>query len=73
MGIVQFEWTATKIVQQSFPHLNLIVVSRDTGLPGEGAPGKGMTPEQLLVEQARVFVFDWAAKDKPRSNSFDGL
>jgi hypothetical protein len=59
--------------RQHFPLLNLIVVNRDTGLPGEGVPGKGMTPEQVLVEQARVFVFDWSGKDKPRSQAFDGL
>ncbi len=56
-----------------FPRLNLIVVNRDTGLPGEGVPGKSMTPDEILVEQARVFVFDWSSKDKPRSSAFEGL
>jgi hypothetical protein len=51
--------------RQRFPHLNVIVVNRDTGLPG-----KGMTPEEIFVEQARVFVFDWPSKDKPRANDF---
>jgi hypothetical protein len=59
--------------RQRFPRLNLIVVNRDTGLPGEGAPIGSMTPEQIFVEQARVFVFDWPSKDKPRTNDFDGL
>jgi hypothetical protein len=56
--------------QQHFPRLNLIVVNRETGLPGEGVPGKEMTPEQIFVEQARVFVFDWSSKEKPRANDF---
>jgi hypothetical protein len=57
---------------QRFPHLNLIVVSRDSGRPGEGVPeGEDMTLERVFVEQARVFVFDWSSKDKPRLNDFD--
>ena len=48
-----------------YPCLNLIVVKRETGLPGEGHPGKGMTPTDILVEQSKVFVFDWSNKDKP--------
>ncbi len=57
--------------RQHFPCLNVIVVNRDTGLPGEGLPGKkDMTPEQIFIEQSRVFVFDWSSKEKPRANDF---
>jgi hypothetical protein len=59
--------------RERFPRLNLIVVNRETGLSGEGLPGKGMTPEEIFIEQSRVFVFDWSSKDKPRSNDFDAL
>jgi hypothetical protein len=55
-----------------FPSLNVIVINRDTGLPGEGFPGKDITPEAIFLEQARVFVFDWSSREKPRSNDFDG-
>ena len=56
--------------RQHFPRLNIIVVNRETGLPGEGVPGKEMTPEQVFIERSRVFVFDWSSKEKPRSNDF---
>jgi hypothetical protein len=57
--------------RQHYPRLNVIVVNRDTGLPGKGLPGKkGMTPEQIFVEQSRVFVFDWSSKEKPHANDF---
>jgi hypothetical protein len=53
-----------------FPYLNVLVVSQVTGLPGEGFPEK-MEPVQILAEQAKVFVFDWYAHDKPRPQDFD--
>jgi hypothetical protein len=56
--------------RQHFPCLNVIVVKRDTGLPGDGFPRKDVTPEEIFVEQARVFVFDWSSKEKPRSSDF---
>ncbi len=55
-----------------YPRLNLIVVKRENGLPGEGHPGKEMTPIDILVEQAKVFVFDWSNKEKPSSTDFEG-
>ena len=59
--------------RHGFPHLNLIVVSRDSGLPGEGVPGRSMIPTEVLVEQAHAFVFDWSGRDKPRSADFDRI
>jgi hypothetical protein len=59
--------------RKKYPLLNLIVVQRDSGLPGEGVPGKGMTPTEILVEQSKVYVFDWSGRDKPRSDDFEGL
>jgi hypothetical protein len=53
------------------PLLNCLVVSRETGLPGEGFPEK-LDPTQIFTEQAKVFVFDWSGHDKPRSQDFDG-
>jgi hypothetical protein len=53
-----------------YPLLNSIVVSADTGFPGEGFPAD-MAPSQILVEQARVFAFSWTVKDKPRSEDFE--
>ena len=59
--------------RRGWPRLNLIVVQRASGLPGEGVPGKGMTDNQILVEQSHVFVFDWSSKEKPRSRDFESL
>ena len=58
---------------KGFPLLNSLVVSQDTGLPGEPFP-KPMTEIQFLVERARVFTYGWYAKDKhPRSENFEAL
>jgi len=54
---------------RGFPLLNALVVRRDTGLPGERFP-ENMTPIQIQVEQARVFMFDWSGHTKPRSQDF---
>lgn len=56
--------------QHGFPLLNVLVISQETGLPGQGFPEK-MEPVQILTEQARVFVFDWSGKDKPRPQDFE--
>jgi hypothetical protein len=55
--------------RRGFPYLNAIVVNQETGLPGEGFP-ENMSQIQLLVEQAKVFVFDWSSHDKPRTEDF---
>jgi len=55
--------------QKRYPVLNAIVVLEETGFPGGGFP-KQMTPQELLVERARVFAFDWSTKAKPRSEDF---
>ncbi len=51
--------------RRGYPLLNSLVVSRETGLPGEGFPEK-LDPVQIFAEQAKVFVFDWSGHDKPR-------
>jgi hypothetical protein len=51
--------------RRSWPFLNCLVVSQVTGLPAEEFREK-MDPVQILTEQAKVFVFDWAGHDKPR-------
>lgn len=53
--------------RKHYPLLNSIVVLADTRLPGGGFP---ISPVELLVEQARVFAFDWAGKN-PRSEDFE--
>ncbi len=58
--------------KRGYPLLNSLVVSRETGLPGDGFPEKIDNPGQIFVEQAKVFVFDWSGKDKPRSQDFEG-
>ena len=50
--------------RHSWPLLNCLVISQVTGLPGEGHP-EDMTPTQILLEQAKIFVFDWSGHDKP--------
>jgi len=56
--------------KKDYPLLNSIVVSADTGFPGDGFPKK-MTPQQHLEERARVFAYGWSGKDKPRREDFD--
>jgi hypothetical protein len=51
--------------RRSWPLLNCLVVSQVTGLPGDGFP-ENMTPTQIMVEQAKIFVFDWSGHDTPR-------
>ena len=55
--------------KHKFPLLNSIVVSQESGSPGSEHP-KQLTPEEYLVERARVFAFNWSAETKPRSNDF---
>ena len=40
--------------------LNTIVVSQQSGMPGEGFP-EDPSPLEIKVEQGRVFLFDWSA------------
>jgi hypothetical protein len=55
--------------RRGHPRLNCLVVSRETGLPGEGFPEE-MDAIQIFAEQAKVFVFDWSGADKPRPSDF---
>ena len=50
--------------RHSWPLLSCLVVSQVTGLPGDGLP-EDMTPIQIMLEQAKIFVFDWSGHDKP--------
>jgi len=58
--------------RRDHPLLNCLVVSRETGLPGEGFPEK-LDATDVFVEQAKVFVFDWSGHDKPRVHDFESL
>jgi len=55
--------------KKHYPLLNSIVVNQETGFPGDKHPKK-MTPEEFLVERAKVFAFNWSAEDKPRPQHF---
>jgi hypothetical protein len=57
---------------KGYPLLNAIVVSQETGFPSDEFPEK-MTPARFLEERARVFTFNWSAKDKPRAEDLEGL
>ncbi len=54
--------------RRKYPKLNSIVVLEDTGFPGYP---EQVTPLEFLLERARVFAFNWSAKDKPRSEDFE--
>ena len=56
--------------KRGWPLLNALVVTQETGLPGEGFPEK-MEPVQILAEQNKVFVFDWSGHDKPRPQDLE--
>jgi hypothetical protein len=46
---------------KKLPYLNVIVVSKETGKPGEGYPGIS----DLHKETERVFAFDWLSTGPP--------
>ena len=53
----------------NYPLLNCLVVSRATGLPAEDFPEK-MDRVAMKVEQAKVFDYDWARREKPDAYDF---
>jgi hypothetical protein len=55
--------------RRGWPLLNTIVVSQQSGMPGEGFP-EDLSPVEIKVEQGRVFLFDWSGHDKPRPDDF---
>ena len=55
--------------RRGWPLLNTIVVSQQSGMPGEGSP-EDLSAVEIKVEQGRVFLFDWSGHDKPRPDDF---
>jgi hypothetical protein len=55
--------------RRGWPLLNTIVVSQQSGMPGEGFP-EDLSPLEIKVEQGRVFLFDWSGHDKPHLDDF---
>jgi hypothetical protein len=55
--------------RRGWPLLNTLVVSQQSGMPGEGFP-EDLSPLEIKVEQGRVFLFDWSGHDKPRPHDF---
>lgn len=55
--------------QRGWPLLNALVVSQQSGMPGEGFPAE-LSSLEIKVEQGRVFLFDWSGHDKPRPRDF---
>jgi len=58
--------------KKNYPELNSIVVNHETGFPGDKYPDDKGTLG-FLKERARVFTFNWAAKDKPRKEDFEAV
>ena len=54
--------------RRGWPLLNTLVVSQQSGKPGEGS--EGLSPSEIKVEQGRAFLFDWSSHDKPRPDDF---
>jgi len=55
--------------KKGYPLLNCLVVTRETGLPGEEFPDK-MDRMTMRVEQAKAFDFDWGRCEKPQAYEF---
>jgi hypothetical protein len=55
--------------RRGWPLLNTLVVSQQSGMPGERVP-EDLTTLEIKVEQGRVFLFDWSGHDKPRPPDF---
>jgi hypothetical protein len=55
--------------RRGWPLLNTVVVSQQSGMPGEGFPSD-LSSSEIKVEQGRVFLFDWSGHDKPRRHDF---
>ncbi|MDA2916291.1 hypothetical protein MYX64_05545 [Nitrospinae bacterium AH_259_B05_G02_I21] len=49
------------------PPLTVLVVSQDTGLPGEGL----VTLEEVNEDREKVFDFDWFSIEPPQNNDFE--
>jgi hypothetical protein len=50
------------------PLLNLLAVSKDSGIPGDGCPAD---LSDLPAQQARVFVYDWLKHGVPKIEEFE--
>ena len=54
-------------LQQQFPPLTVLVVNRNTGLPGEGLT----TLENVNLDRERVFTHDWFQMEPPETGDFE--
>lgn len=50
-------------IENRLPPLTILVVQRESGLPGSGFTGA--TADELASAQARVFAFDWLQHGNP--------
>ena len=55
--------------RRGWPLLNTLVVSQQSGMPGERF-SEDLSTLEIKVEQGRVFLFDWSGHDKPRPHDF---
>jgi hypothetical protein len=55
--------------RRGWPLLNTLVVSQQSGMPGERF-SEDLSTLEIKVEQGRVFLFDWSGHDKPRPDDF---
>lgn len=53
--------------KNGYPHINAIVVSKRTGLPGQGytPQGKSLTHTQFEATKSEVFSFPWDSVGSP--------
>ncbi len=53
----------------SLPPLTVLVVNRQTGLPGEGL----FTTEEVNSDRESVFNFDWFGVEPPQNSDFEKI
>jgi len=53
--------------QNRLPPLTVLVVNRETGLPGEGLS----TIEEVNKDREAVFAFDWFSIEPPQNGDFE--
>ena len=53
--------------ENELPPLTVLVVNRDTGMPGEGLT----TIDDVNVDRERVFTHDWFAMEPPETDDFE--
>ena len=53
--------------EQQLPPLTVLVVNRETGLPGEGLT----TLENVNLDREKVFAYKWFQREPPKTGDFE--